>query len=208
MNLEKNITIFRKKQKLSQERLAELVGVSRQTISNWEVGETMPTAKQITLLAEIFQITTDELLGVNPTNTLIKRMQGTEKLVKKQLKFIKIIFITIYFLILFILIGFIIYFFTLKDFTSDYQETVYCNIKDRHFRLMITPGEYNKYDEETKEYLVINDSIWRLHIEETDKLGKIVQNDIGLSAGYSYKYALDSLNMIKKRIIEKGGTCK
>ena len=104
MNLEKNITIFRKKQKLSQERLAELVGVSRQTISNWEVGETMPTAKQITLLAEIFQITTDELLGVNPTNTLIKRMQGTEKLVKKQLKFTKIIFITIYFLILFILI--------------------------------------------------------------------------------------------------------
>ncbi|MFR3250947.1 MAG: helix-turn-helix transcriptional regulator [Eisenbergiella sp.] len=38
MELGKNIYAFRKEQGLSQEKLAERVGVTRQTISNWELG--------------------------------------------------------------------------------------------------------------------------------------------------------------------------
>ncbi len=38
MELGKKIQQYRKKNKLSQEQLGEIVGVTRQTISNWEIG--------------------------------------------------------------------------------------------------------------------------------------------------------------------------
>ena len=47
MELGKQIYELRKKANLSQEQLAEKVGVSRQTISKWELGETAPDIKQI-----------------------------------------------------------------------------------------------------------------------------------------------------------------
>lgn len=207
MNLGKNISKYRKKQNLSQEELAEMLKVSRQTISNWELNETMPSSEQVVLLTKIFKITADELLGIDTKNVLIEKMSGTEKMVKNQFKVVKLLLVIFYFLILFILIGFIIYFVTLKDYTSDYQEYANCNINNKSIRLFITPGVYNKYDEEKEEYVIVNDNIWRLHIEERDQNNNITMPDIGLSAGYSYKEALDSLNYLKKRIIEKGGTC-
>ena len=42
MELGKQVYELRKKANLSQEQLAEKVGVSRQTISKWELGETVP----------------------------------------------------------------------------------------------------------------------------------------------------------------------
>lgn len=46
MELGKHIYELRKKGNLSQEQLAERVGVSRQTISKWELGETAPDIRQ------------------------------------------------------------------------------------------------------------------------------------------------------------------
>ena len=46
MELGKQIYELRKKANLSQEQLTEKVGVSRQTISKWELGETAPDIKQ------------------------------------------------------------------------------------------------------------------------------------------------------------------
>lgn len=42
MQLGNNIQTLRKKKGLSQEKLAEKINVTRQTISNWELGETAP----------------------------------------------------------------------------------------------------------------------------------------------------------------------
>ena len=53
----------RKKHKLNQEDLAELIGVTRQTISNWELNETSPDLKQAQKLSDIFNISMDELIG-------------------------------------------------------------------------------------------------------------------------------------------------
>ena len=47
---------------MSQERLAELLGVSRQSVSKWEVGQTLPQIDKVVKLAEIFDVSTDELL--------------------------------------------------------------------------------------------------------------------------------------------------
>ncbi len=63
MNLSKNIYELRKERGLTQEELAEAVKVSRQTISNWELGETQPNPDQLLLLAKAFDISVSELLG-------------------------------------------------------------------------------------------------------------------------------------------------
>ena len=54
---------IKKKQNLSQEQLAEKVGVARQTISKWETGETAPDIKQAQILSQIFDVNLDELVG-------------------------------------------------------------------------------------------------------------------------------------------------
>lgn len=208
MKLNEIILKLRKKNGLSQEKLSEKMGVTRQTISNWELGDTIPTAEQIILLSKIFKTTADEILGLDSKDIILEKVSGTENLIKKQIKFTKIIFVTIYIVILSILICFIIHCFTLKDFTKDYQDVIYCEINEKSFRIMITPGEYNRFDEKSDSFIVIDDSIWRMHVEEYDKNGKITMNDIGFSAGYSYKEAMDSLYIVKEKIIKQGGTCR
>ena len=52
----------RKKSGLSQEAVAEKLGVSRQTISKWETGETLPDTRQSKGLAMLYHVTLDELV--------------------------------------------------------------------------------------------------------------------------------------------------
>lgn len=54
MEMGSRIYELRKKNNLSQENLAEKIGVARQTISKWELGETSPDIKQAKQLAQIF----------------------------------------------------------------------------------------------------------------------------------------------------------
>lgn len=61
MNFGRNIAELRKKNNLSQEDLAEKVKVTRQTISKWELNETVPDIKQARVLASIFKISLDDL---------------------------------------------------------------------------------------------------------------------------------------------------
>ena len=63
MNLGKRIYELRKKNSLSQEQLAEQIGVARQTISKWELGETAPDIKQAQALCRIFNVSLDEFVG-------------------------------------------------------------------------------------------------------------------------------------------------
>lgn len=62
MELSKNIYNLRKKNGFSQEYLAEKLNVSRQTISNWELGETSPNPEQLLLLSKTLEVSTDNLL--------------------------------------------------------------------------------------------------------------------------------------------------
>ena len=58
-----NLIQLRKLNQLSQEDLAEKVDVSRQTISKWETGESVPDIEKSKLLAEIFGVTLDDLVN-------------------------------------------------------------------------------------------------------------------------------------------------
>lgn len=53
---------FRKKYHLSQEELAEKIGVSRQAVSKWERAEASPDTDNLILLAKVYGVTLDELL--------------------------------------------------------------------------------------------------------------------------------------------------
>ena len=71
MQLGNNIQNLRKRKGLSQEKLAEKINVTRQTISNWELGETAPNPEQLILLSKEFDISIDELVGndAKPANS-------------------------------------------------------------------------------------------------------------------------------------------
>ncbi|MDE7353624.1 MAG: helix-turn-helix domain-containing protein [Acetatifactor sp.] len=56
---------LRKKHNLTQEQLAEFLGVSFQAVSKWENNISYPDVSLLPILANFFQVTTDELLGVN-----------------------------------------------------------------------------------------------------------------------------------------------
>ena len=62
MSLGSNLYQARKKAGLSQEGVAERLGVSRQTISKWETGETLPDIRQSKGLAVLYKLTLDELI--------------------------------------------------------------------------------------------------------------------------------------------------
>lgn len=62
MTIGDRIAKYRRNQGLSQEELAEKLGISRQSVSKWERNESLPEADKIPLLAQVFSITTDELL--------------------------------------------------------------------------------------------------------------------------------------------------
>jgi len=57
-----NIATLRKKAELSQEALAEELGVSRQTLAKWETGESVPDVLRCDKLAELFDVSLDDLL--------------------------------------------------------------------------------------------------------------------------------------------------
>ena len=57
-----NIRILRKKRQLTQEALAELAGVTRQTIAKWESGESVPDLSLAGQLAAALDVTLDELV--------------------------------------------------------------------------------------------------------------------------------------------------
>ena len=62
MSLGNSLFHARKKSGLSQEAVAEKLGVSRQTISKWELDETLPDIGQSKKLSVLYRVTLDELI--------------------------------------------------------------------------------------------------------------------------------------------------
>lgn len=85
MNLGENLFQARKKKGLSQEAVAEKLGVSRQTISKWETDETLPDIQQAKKLAVLYGLTLDELIEFNADVQEIQEVinKTTEETVNK-----------------------------------------------------------------------------------------------------------------------------
>lgn len=74
MRLGKNLAAARKKSGLSQEYVAEKLGVSRQTISNWELDETLPDIRQSKKLSSIYKLSLDELIDFDEDENELQEM--------------------------------------------------------------------------------------------------------------------------------------
>ena len=67
MNLSDRIQYLRKARGISQEGLADQIGVSRQAVSKWESEQSMPDLDKIISMSDYFEVTTDYLLkGIEP----------------------------------------------------------------------------------------------------------------------------------------------
>lgn len=85
MNLGNSLFHARKKSGLSQEEVAEKIGVSRQTISKWETNETVPDIYQSKKMAKLYKISLDELIEFDIDLQEIEEMidKSDEKLNEK-----------------------------------------------------------------------------------------------------------------------------
>ena len=63
MSFGENLQIIRKQKSLSQEALADMLGVSRQAVSKWELGEGYPEVDKLLLLSRNLDVSVDALLG-------------------------------------------------------------------------------------------------------------------------------------------------
>ena len=94
MTLNEKIYNLRKNAGYSQETLAEKTGVSRQSVSKWETGESVPEIDKIVALSKIFSVTTDYLLNddyeeeikteENTVSVEIKEIEARKEAVKNK----------------------------------------------------------------------------------------------------------------------------
>ncbi len=88
LQIGKNIAAYRKQRRLTQAKLAEMLNYSDKAVSKWERGESVPDVMILVQIAELFEITVNDLL-VDPdalpedTGTAVQTM---EKVVEKHLK--------------------------------------------------------------------------------------------------------------------------
>lgn len=72
MSFGENLQTIRKKNQLSQEALAEMLGVSRQAVSKWELGEGYPEVDKLLILSKKLNISLDSLLGAENITPISK----------------------------------------------------------------------------------------------------------------------------------------
>ena len=91
MNLGNSLFDARKKSGLSQEAVAEKLGVSRQTVSKWETDETIPDIRQSKKMAVLYNMSLDELIDFDIDIKEIQEMiekasEETDEKIKSKLK--------------------------------------------------------------------------------------------------------------------------
>lgn len=178
----------RKKCKLSQEDLAEKLGITRQTISNWELNETSPDLKQASKLCDVFNISLDELTGKE--NVILTKLDKTESNSKLIIKLVKTVGITLGTLIFILLCIVSIYIYSTNYYTAEPTAT--------------GEGRFCYYNGKISDYTVMkNNSDGSLSYD----VGDInIINDLDL---YNIKTGdpKEVLEKIVKYIKDNGGTC-
>ena len=87
--LSENIKRLRRERELTQETIAEFLGVSFQSVSNWERGESYPDITMLPEIAGFFKVSVDDLLGVNQAENeaeITKELEAYDNLSDENLK--------------------------------------------------------------------------------------------------------------------------
>ena len=81
IKLAENLQLLRKEKGLTQEALAEVFGVTAQSVSKWELGLSCPDIMLLPELAEYYHVSIDELMGYKPSSTINDIYIGMKSLV-------------------------------------------------------------------------------------------------------------------------------
>ena len=142
MKLGDKILELRKKQGLSQEELGEKIDVTRQTISNWELGETSPNPEQLKLLSKELNISIDELLDNDIKSVLEEKVSNTEKLSTTILTILRFFLLMIIIGIIILSFYIIMHIFNKPDTGRELKKYIYCNIYGEQHSLEVGYQEY------------------------------------------------------------------
>lgn len=186
MKIGNKIMELRKRNNFSQEELAEKVGVARQTISKWELGETSPDIKQAKLLSEIFNVSLDELVNNDIKDILIEKTTNTEKLAGMIIKILKVIGVIFIVFLVIDIIAFVLFTAVRKQpESSEVKEvTLTCSIVENDYIITIGSDAY-------------------FNCSNCDKKMQVYLRDITDLANID-----TSVKNIEKYFEDNGGTCK
>lgn len=186
MKLGEHIFELRKEKNLSQEQLAEIIDVTRQTISNWELGETSPNPEQLKALSKAFGVSVDDLLENDIRGVLTEKITNTEKLAGMIIKILKFIGIAFIVLLVIDVIAFCLFTFVRKQPSSSEikSATLNCSIEDENYAITIGGNGYFK-------------------CANCDKKMKVYLNDITDWANIE-----NGVKNVKTYFSENGGSCK
>ena len=153
MEIGKTITDLRKNNKLSQQDLAEKLGVTRQTISKWELGQTYPSINQAKELSKIFNISLDELVNNDIKNLLVEKTSNTEKLAGIIINILKVIGILFVIFIVINLVLIVIFNISRKSIIVSNVDSVKlnCRIDNNNYLIEIGSDGYFNCSNCTKE---------------------------------------------------------
>lgn len=183
MEIGNRILELRKQNNYSQEQLAEKMGVARQTISKWELGETSPDLEQAKKLSQIFKVSLDDLINNDIKNVLIEKVSNTEKLTKIVINILKVILfvIIIYVIIIVSKIALEEYFTVeMKNLTISWT----CAINDEEYSYRIW-----QYPEKT--------NVLKLYTDD---------NNLNIDSTKYDDYSW-LINDIEKNVASRGGSC-
>ena len=99
MEIGSKIKEARAKTALTQEQVAEKLGVSRQTVSNWETGKSYPDIVSVIKMSDLYEVSLDYLLKGKEAETMtnyINYLEESTNTVKSKQRFSKLIQIGIY----------------------------------------------------------------------------------------------------------------
>ena len=85
MIFSEQLSKLRKEANLTQEDLAEKCQVSRQAIAKWESGESVPTIEKFIILAGLFEMSLDELVGITVVDKHAKAKQYIKEFAAKDI---------------------------------------------------------------------------------------------------------------------------
>lgn len=210
----KYIYKLREQSHLSQKQLAEMIPISRQAVSNWENGRTIPSSDTLIILSKIFNVSVDELLAGGPTEKennledialdLIDEYNDKRKKIRRHL----IIFIITIAVLLILFLGY--YFVTsynsIKVYRVDgvgkrfqfYDGVLLTTKQKAYLRLGKIKNESEKDIKKIGLYFL--DKNHKKHlIQETDDTDILITTRFGYDEFIDYNYltkALDKMYMI------------
>lgn len=151
MKLGEKILNLRKSKGLSQEQLSEKLDVTRQTVSNWELGETFPNPEQLKILSQIFHVSIDELLDNKIENIIVEKVSNTEKLAGMIIKILKILGILFIVFLVIDILALIFFTSTGKLPNVESSVTTVCSMNDKNYVIEFGTDKCFKCDRCSKE---------------------------------------------------------